>query len=158
MFGLQNKFSILRFKQLFSDYGILHNSPVAQPSIILNDNVYRASDMVVASVSGTSVNNTVYTVENNAKKQFYLNTISLSVSGNAASAANTCIVTIIRNGTTVTILEMRRQVGVGSESMGLPFPVPIPIDRNTAITAILSSATAVINVGCTITGFYEEIN
>ena len=130
-----------------------------QPIIILNDKVFYA-DTVQASANLSGAG-TVYTVENNPRKQFYLTSASWAVTGSGNGTVG--YIEITSNGITTTITEGGIANAIidatattfTSSGQSSVSGVCIPIDKNSNIRW----SGTVDDTGCqaSVRGFYVAI-
>jgi hypothetical protein len=126
-----------------------------QPVMETNPKSLAVCDVSAYNVALNATSATVYTTPSD--RDFYLNSVTLSMIKDASSASTSSFVTSTINGATVNLLRLScfastAQTGQISTS----YPKPLKLDRGVSIIVGNTSATANVRSDCCLTGWVDE--
>ena len=118
----------------------------------VNPKDYRRCNIVRRSSAINSTGGTIYTTPTD--KDFFLNSVALSVIKDVTSTSILSNITCIIDGATNQILSIPGiSLTVQNQSLSISFPIPIKIDRGSAIGVSNSTNVANISTNAMITGY-----
>lgn len=140
--------ALFGFKTMYDDSAIAY-----MPTVRVNDSVFYTAQTIVRS--GTT--GTIYTTEDDPKKQFYFTGYSISSTA-TTTIVGTSVLAATINGVAQTIVSLLSG-GVATidtfssaSFLSKDFFVPLPVDRNTNITLTNTNSAARVSIY----GFYEK--